>query len=138
LIVTRLSVRSAISTVARSNCLMVDAPVIRLVNAILLSSVKKGASAIRIRHDGTRSIVEFLIDGVAHEEMGPPVKLHAPIIRRLSIMANLPMYAKGEAAVGYIHLSLGGDRHAYFAVRVEGHGDGLEAQLRAITAAEMP
>lgn len=49
-----------------------------------------------------------------------------------------PTYGRGAAAEGFIHLIRGGGRHAYFKIRVEGHGADLAARLRVIPAAEMP
>jgi hypothetical protein len=53
-------------------------------------------------------------------------------------MANLPIYPKGMGAEGTIHLLLGDDRHAYFALHVEGHGDDMAANLRVLPPDEAP
>lgn len=102
-----------------------DSPVIRLVNAVLVSAIKSRASMIRIE----RSVITFTIGGTESEEMRLPDGLTAPVVRRVSIMANLPMYARGKAAEGRIHLLAGDDRETHFAVRVAGHGDALRATL---------
>jgi len=114
-----------------------DAPVVELVNVILLSANRKSASHFRIRRDGARSLVELLIDGATHEELVLPLALHAPVIRRLSVMASLPSYAQGQASEGFIVLQLGGESQLAFAIRVQGHGDNLEAWLRPVSADEV-
>lgn len=118
---------------------MGESPVVTLVNAILLSAVKKGARDVAIY--GTEAghcTVEFSMGDVVHEEMRPGRQLLAPIVRRLSIMANLPTYPRGMGAEGTIHMIIGDDRHAYFAVYVEGHGDAMAASLRVLAPDESP
>jgi type II secretory ATPase GspE/PulE/Tfp pilus assembly ATPase PilB-like protein len=109
-----------------------DAATVKLVNAIFLVSLKKQASEFRVvRDDQGGSRVDFCIAGVWHEEMRPPTKLHAVIVRRLAIMANLPMYAKGEAARGQIRLIIGDATHD-FRAHIEGHGSELVAYVRLL------
>jgi type II secretory ATPase GspE/PulE/Tfp pilus assembly ATPase PilB-like protein len=127
------------------------APIVKLVYAVLLSALKKRAQVITIRFDATReyhggfgpreagaSIIEFTRDGVIHEELDPPRRLHAHIVRRLSVMANLPIYGKDEVAAGRIHLRIGDTRHAYFTIRVGGHGDAMWAQLEVVAPEHVP
>ena len=102
-----------------------DSPVIRLVNAFLVSAIKAHASMIRVE----RSVVTFTIGGTECEEMRLPDGVNAAIVRRLSVMANLPIYPRGQAAEGRIHLLVGDDRETYFALRVAGHGEDLRATL---------
>ena len=56
-----------------------DAPVVRLVNMILLNAIKKGASDIHIEPYEKKLRVRYRIDGVLLEEMTPPMKLKAAI-----------------------------------------------------------
>ena len=102
-----------------------DSPVIRLVNAVLVSAIKARASMIRIE----RSVVTFTIGGTECEELRLPEGINAAIVRRLSVMASLPIYPRGQAAEGQIHLRVDDDRETYFALRVTGHGDDLRATL---------
>jgi type II secretory ATPase GspE/PulE/Tfp pilus assembly ATPase PilB-like protein len=116
-----------------------DSPIITLVNAILLAAMKKRATDIAIyATTGGDCTVEFTIDDAAHEEMRPERRLLAPIVRRLAIMASLPTYPKGMGAEGIIHLVIGDDRHAYFALYVEGHGDDMAASLRVLPPGYVP
>ena len=118
---------------------MPESAVVTLVNAILLAAVKKSAREIAI-YGATADdcVVEFIAGDIIHEEMRPQRSLLAPIVRRLAIMANLPTYPKGMGAEGTIHLIVGDDRHAYFALHVEGHGDDMAASLRIVAPDEAP
>lgn len=119
--------------------LVTESPVVTLVNAILLSAVKKAAREVAIYGTSERDCVVELITGdIVHEEMRPQRNLLAPIVRRLAIMANLPTYPKGMGAEGMIHVIIGDDRHAYFALYVEGHGDEMAARLRLLPPEEAP
>ncbi|HEY0478448.1 MAG TPA: hypothetical protein VGD37_13075 [Kofleriaceae bacterium] len=114
-----------------------EAPVVRLTDAILLSALARGAQQVRIRaRDRGSCVVELQIDGQVHEEMRPPALLLAPIVRRLSIMASLPIYPRGGSASGFLHLRIGEVRAAYFAIVVTGHGAAMSATLREITEEE--
>jgi hypothetical protein len=95
--------------------------VAKLVSAILLSALHQRAEQVLI-HPGTAKscVVEFSIQGILRVEMRPPQILLAPIVQRLSDLANLPSYAGGEYASGTIHLIIGADRHEYFGVVVTG------------------
>ncbi len=66
-----------------------ESPVIRFVNYLIFNAVKEGASDIHIEPQEKKLIVRFRIDGVLFEMMNPPHQMHAAIISRLKIMANL-------------------------------------------------
>ena len=113
-----------------------DSPVVKLVNAVLLAALHKGATTVRIRPDtATEGVVEMQIAGVTHEEMRPPGQLAGSMIRRLGVMASVPTYPKGAAGTGFIHLTIGERRAAYFALRLEGHGPAQTAELRVLDEA---
>ncbi|MCK5583899.1 MAG: Flp pilus assembly complex ATPase component TadA [Elusimicrobiales bacterium] len=65
------------------------APIIRMVNLILSSAIKAGASDIHIEPTYKETKVRFRIDGVLHPQPAPPKKFHNAIISRLKIMATL-------------------------------------------------
>ena len=60
-----------------------DAPVVKLVNMILLNAIKKGASVIHIEPYEKKLRVRYRIDGVLVEEMTPPLKLKNAIASRV-------------------------------------------------------
>lgn len=66
-----------------------ESPVIRYVNFIIQTALKEGASDIHIEPAEKKLKVRFRIDGILFDMMNPPYKMHAAIISRLKIMANL-------------------------------------------------
>jgi type IV pilus assembly protein PilB len=64
-------------------------PVINLVNALIQRAVNDGASDIHIEAFRTHSRVRFRIDGLLYEFQAPKIELHAPMVSRLKVMANL-------------------------------------------------
>ena len=84
-----------------------DAPVVRLVNMILLNAIKKGASDIHIEPYEKKLRVRLRIDGVLHEEMTPPLKLKNAIVSRLKIMSQLDIAERRLPQDGRIKLKLG-------------------------------
>ncbi|HEC30984.1 MAG TPA: type II secretion system protein GspE, partial [Deltaproteobacteria bacterium] len=66
-----------------------QAPVVKLVNLILMDAIKKGASDIHIEPYEKMFRVRFRIDGVLYEIMKPPLKLKNALISRIKIMSRL-------------------------------------------------
>ena len=66
-----------------------ESPVIRFVNYLIFNAVQEGASDIHIEPQEKRMQIRYRIDGVMFEAMSPPHHMHAAIISRLKIMANL-------------------------------------------------
>jgi type IV pilus assembly protein PilB len=66
-----------------------DAPVIKLVNLILLDAIRKKASDIHIEPYEKALRVRYRIDGLLYEVMKPPLKLKNAISSRIKIMSNL-------------------------------------------------
>jgi type IV pilus assembly protein PilB len=64
-------------------------PVVRLVNFIIFKAIRDGASDIHIEPDEGTLRVRYRLDGILFESLRPPVKMHAAIVSRLKIMANL-------------------------------------------------
>ena len=52
-------------------------PLMRLVNAIIVSALKKAATEIVIRSDGSGSLVQYRVAGELYDELRPPEQLHA-------------------------------------------------------------
>jgi type IV pilus assembly protein PilB len=95
-----------------------DAPVVRLVNVVLLNAIRKGASDIHIEPYEKKMRVRYRIDGVLHEEMAPPLKLKSAISSRLKIMSMLDIAERRLPQDGRIKLKLGKDREMDFRVSV--------------------
>src|SRR5690606_18802 len=66
-----------------------DAPIIRLINAILSQAVREGASDIHLEPFEDRVSVRFRIDGVLTEVLSPKAELAPVLVSRLKVMARL-------------------------------------------------
>ncbi len=95
-----------------------EAPVIRLVNFILLSAIKKGASDIHVEPYEKFFRIRLRIDGVLHEEMTPPLRLKNAIISRIKIMSNLDIAERRLPQDGRIKLKMGKSKEMDFRVSV--------------------
>jgi type IV pilus assembly protein PilB len=95
-----------------------DAPVVRLVNMILLNAIKKGASDIHCEPYEKKLRIRYRIDGVLIDEMAPPLKLKNAIASRLKIMSQLDIAERRLPQDGRIKLKLGKGREMDFRVSV--------------------
>jgi type IV pilus assembly protein PilB len=95
-----------------------EAPVVKLVNLILLDAIKKGASDIHVEPYEKDFRVRFRIDGVLYEVMKPPMKLKSAIISRLKIMSELDISERRLPQDGRIKLKLGRGKEMDFRVSV--------------------
>ena len=71
-----------------------EAPVIKLVNVILMSAISKGASDIHIEPYEKEYRVRYRIDGILYNVMSPPLKMRDAITSRIKIMAKLDIAEK--------------------------------------------
>jgi type IV pilus assembly protein PilB len=71
-----------------------EAPVVKLVNVILMSAIQKGASDIHIEPYEKEVRVRFRIDGILYNIMQPPMKYRDAITSRVKIMARLDIAEK--------------------------------------------
>jgi general secretion pathway protein E len=85
-----------------------DAPIIRMLNALLTQAAKDGASDIHIEPYERASSVRFRVDGTLREVVQPNRGLHAALISRLKIMAELDIAEKRLPQDGRISLRIGG------------------------------
>jgi type IV pilus assembly protein PilB len=95
-----------------------DAPVVRLVNAILSDAIRKNASDIHLEPYESSCRVRFRIDGVLYEIMKPPTKLRNALVSRLKIMANLDIAERRLPQDGRIKLKLDTQKTVDFRVNV--------------------
>ena len=84
-----------------------DAPIIRMLNALLTQAARDGASDIHIEPYERHSSVRFRVDGSLREVVQPNRALHAALISRLKIMADLDISEKRLPQDGRISLRLG-------------------------------
>lgn len=85
-----------------------DAPIIRLINALLTEAVKDNASDIHIETYEKRLVVRFRVDGVLREVVQPKRALSALLISRIKVMAKLDIAEKRVPQDGRISLRIGG------------------------------
>jgi general secretion pathway protein E/type IV pilus assembly protein PilB len=85
-----------------------DAPIIKLVNSIIIEAFKMRASDIHLEPLGKTFRVRYRIDGVLHEMKSPPKRLQAAIISRLKIQSNMSIAEKRIPQDGRIQTQVGG------------------------------
>ena len=84
-----------------------EAPVVKLVNMVLVDAIKKGASDLHWEPYEKHFRIRFRIDGVLHEMLAPPKRLEPAIISRLKIMSNLDISERRVPQDGRIKLKFG-------------------------------
>jgi len=87
-----------------------EAPVVKLVNWLMREAIQKGASDIHVEPYEKVFRVRFRIDGSLYEFYKPPLKLKAPVVSRLKIMARLDIAERRLPQDGRIKLKLGKGR----------------------------
>jgi len=85
-----------------------DAPIIRLLNALLSEAIKEGASDVHIETFESRVMVRFRVDGILREILEPQRVLAPLIVSRIKVMAKLDIAEKRLPQDGRITLRVGG------------------------------
>lgn len=85
-----------------------DAPIIKLINAMLGEAIKEGASDIHIETFETQLVVRFRVDGVLREILRPNRKLASMLVSRIKVMAKLDIAEKRVPQDGRITLRIAG------------------------------
>jgi type IV pilus assembly protein PilB len=93
-----------------------EAPVVKLVNAILTDAIRKRASDIHVEPYEKMMRVRFRIDGLLYDIMQPPLKLKNAITSRVKVMANLDIAERRLPQDGRIKLKLAGKKEMDFRV----------------------
>jgi type IV pilus assembly protein PilB len=83
-----------------------DAPVVRLVNVLLVDSLRRGASDIHIEPYEKDFRIRFRIDGILYDIMHPPMRIRDALISRLKIMAKLDISEKRLPQDGRIKIKV--------------------------------
>ncbi|MCC6713031.1 MAG: type IV-A pilus assembly ATPase PilB [Candidatus Dadabacteria bacterium] len=95
-----------------------EAPVIKLVNHLLMDSIRKGASDIHIEPYEKELRVRYRIDGVLYDIMRPPLKLKNAVTSRIKVMSNLDIAERRLPQDGRIKVKLGQVRTMEYRVSV--------------------
>lgn len=85
-----------------------DAPIIRLLNALLSEAIKEGASDVHIETFEDKVTIRFRVDGMLREVLVPPRILAPLIVSRIKVMAKLDIAEKRLPQDGRITLRIGG------------------------------
>ncbi len=85
-----------------------DAPIIRLLNALLSEAIKEEASDVHIETFEDHVTIRFRVDGILREVLEPPRILAPLIISRIKVMARLDIAEKRLPQDGRITLRIGG------------------------------
>ena len=108
-----------------------QAPVIRMINALLLQALRERASDLHFEPYEARAVVRFRIDGMLRDVVEPPRALHGALVSRLKIMAGLDIAEKRLPQDGRIALKLG-DRQVDVRVSTLPTGAGERVVLRLL------
>jgi type IV pilus assembly protein PilB len=95
-----------------------QAPVVKMVNLIIMDAIKKKASDIHIEPYEKNFRVRLRIDGILHETMRPPVRLKNAMISRLKIMAHLNIAERRIPQDGRIKVRTPGGKEMEFRVSI--------------------
>ncbi|MCB1314787.1 MAG: Flp pilus assembly complex ATPase component TadA, partial [Leptospiraceae bacterium] len=85
-----------------------EAPIIRMVNAILTQGVQERASDIHVEPFEKHLDVRYRIDGILHRRLTPPKMIHPGLVSRIKIMANLNIAENRLPQDGRIKIKLSG------------------------------
>lgn len=85
-----------------------DAPIIRLINALITEAIKENASDIHVEPFETRLAVRFRIDGVLRDIIEPPRQIAGLLVSRIKVMAKLDIAEKRLPQDGRIALRIAG------------------------------
>ena len=108
-----------------------DAPIIRLINALLTEAVKENASDIHIEPFENRLVVRFRVDGVLREVLEPQRVLAPLLVSRIKVMARLDIAEKRLPQDGRISLRVAG-RAVDIRVSTLPSGNGERVVLRLL------
>ena len=113
-----------------------NAPIIKLINAMLAEAIKEGASDIHIETFEKSLVIRFRVDGTLHEMLRPGRKLASLLVSRIKVMARLDIAEKRVPQDGRIALLLGGramdKNQARLTLERLGLSQQLTAQLRQL------
>ncbi|HEY1460370.1 MAG TPA: type II secretion system ATPase GspE [Casimicrobiaceae bacterium] len=108
-----------------------DAPVIRMINALLLQALRERASDVHFEPYEARSVVRYRVDGELRDVIEPPRALHAALVSRIKVMASMDIAEKRLPQDGRMALKLG-DKSVDVRVSTLPTGPGERVVLRLL------
>ena len=94
-----------------------EAPVVKLVNLVILQAIREGASDIHIEPFEKHLRVRYRVDGVCHETISPPVKMLSAIVSRIKIISEMDIAERRRPQDGKFQMKVQG-RQVDFRVSV--------------------
>ncbi len=85
-----------------------EAPVVKLVNLMILQALREGASDIHIEPFEKHLRVRYRVDGACHETVSPPLKMHSAIISRIKIMSEMDIAERRRPQDGKFQMKVQG------------------------------
>ncbi|MGE3262809.1 MAG: type II secretion system ATPase GspE [Bacteriovoracia bacterium] len=85
-----------------------EAPVIRFVNSVIFRAVKEKASDIHVEPYDKETVIRFRVDGIMHDILHQPKKVHAAVSSRVKVMGNLDIAEKRIPQDGRIFRKVAG------------------------------
>jgi type IV pilus assembly protein PilB len=104
----QISTLADVNAVDDGSVVDADAPIIKLVNTVIVDAFKSRASDIHLEPLAKKFRVRYRIDGVLHEMKNPPKRLQAAILQRLKIMSNMSIAERRVPQDGRIQSQVGG------------------------------
>jgi type IV pilus assembly protein PilB len=130
-------VESAVEDIGNLQDVAGHSPVIKLVNYLIYTAVREGASDIHIEPDEKKTRIRYRVDGKLYEKLCPPHHLHPAIISRIKIMACLDISERRLPQDGGIHVLLEG-RPIDLRVSTMAEKSGEKAVVRIIDNRNIP
>ncbi|MEK6732352.1 MAG: ATPase, T2SS/T4P/T4SS family, partial [Candidatus Omnitrophota bacterium] len=81
-----------------------EAPVIKLVNMVIMQAVKDRASDIHIEPEENKLVVRFRIDGILHEVFSPPKHLEPALMSRIKVLSKMDIAEKRKPQDGRFNM----------------------------------
>jgi len=104
----QISTLAEVGAVEDGSVVDADAPIIKLVNTVIVDAFKSRASDIHLEPLAKKFRVRYRIDGMLHEMKNPPKRLQAAILQRLKIMSNMSIAERRVPQDGRIQSQVGG------------------------------
>ncbi|MFH1826672.1 MAG: GspE/PulE family protein [bacterium] len=115
---------------------MEEAPVIKLVNAIVAQAVKEAASDIHIEPEASDARVRYRVDGLLHEEFQMPPYMLAPVVSRIKVLSGMDIAESRVPQDGRFELKME-ERHVDFRVSTFPSAYGEKVVLRILDKSKM-
>ncbi len=113
-----------------------EAPVVKLVNLVILQAIREGASDIHIEAFEKYVRVRYRVDGACHESINPPLKMHSAIVSRIKIMSEMDIAERRRPQDGKFQMKVQG-RQVDFRVSILPMVHGEKVVIRILDASSL-